>query len=109
VIRDSMDRPAFTLVSAALCVELDCNTVFDASDRRAVPALRERAVSSARRMARSRRSGRRPGRLDSSGPGAGRVARRVAVSARYARRCLAKKSVQRFQASCAAAALYDGR
>src|SRR5207244_3414676 len=31
VIRDSMDRPAFTLVSAALCVELDCNTVFDAS------------------------------------------------------------------------------
>jgi hypothetical protein len=31
VIRDSMDRPAFTLVSAALCVELDCNPVFDAS------------------------------------------------------------------------------
>ena len=31
MIRDSMDRPAFTLVSAALCVELDCNTVFDAS------------------------------------------------------------------------------
>jgi len=26
-----MDRPAFTLVSAALCVELDCNTVFDGS------------------------------------------------------------------------------
>jgi hypothetical protein len=26
-----MDRPAFTLLSAALCVELDCNTVFDAS------------------------------------------------------------------------------
>jgi hypothetical protein len=31
VIRDSMDRRALTLVSAALCVELDCNTVFDAS------------------------------------------------------------------------------
>ena len=31
MIRDSMDQPAFTLVSAALCVELDCNTVFDAS------------------------------------------------------------------------------
>lgn len=31
MIRDSIDRAAFTLVSAALCVELDCNTVFDAS------------------------------------------------------------------------------
>jgi hypothetical protein len=31
VIRDSMGRPAFRLVSAALCAELDCNTVFDAS------------------------------------------------------------------------------
>lgn len=31
MIRNSMDRPAFTLVSAALCLELDCNTVFDGS------------------------------------------------------------------------------
>jgi hypothetical protein len=30
-MRDSTDRPAVKLVSAALCLELDCNTVFDGS------------------------------------------------------------------------------
>ena len=44
MIRDSMDRPALTLVSAALCVELDCNTVFDASAAAPCPRCRN-AVS----------------------------------------------------------------
>ena len=29
--RDTMDRPAFKLVSAVLCLELDCNAVYDGS------------------------------------------------------------------------------
>jgi len=31
VSRDAADRPAFGLVSAVLCLELDCNAVFDGS------------------------------------------------------------------------------
>jgi len=31
VTRDTMDRPAFKLVSAVLCLELDCNAVYDGS------------------------------------------------------------------------------
>jgi hypothetical protein len=31
VRREAADRPAFGLVSAVLCLELDCNTVFDGS------------------------------------------------------------------------------
>jgi hypothetical protein len=64
-------RPAFTvdLRAAALCLELDCNAVFDGS-RGAMPALRERDVAPARGVARSRQT-QRPGRLVSTGPGAG--------------------------------------
>ncbi|HEY7539047.1 MAG TPA: hypothetical protein VIF11_02855 [Methylomirabilota bacterium] len=29
--REAADRPAFGLVSAVLCLELDCNAVFDGS------------------------------------------------------------------------------
>ena len=29
--RDTMDRPAFKLVSAVLCLEHDCNAVYDGS------------------------------------------------------------------------------
>ena len=31
MIRDTIDRPAFKLVSAVLCLELDCNAVYDGS------------------------------------------------------------------------------
>ena len=65
-MRDTTQRPAFRLVSAVLCLELDCNAVYDGSA--GAPCPRCGSVVSyplAAWLDRRARAGARPG---SSGP-----------------------------------------